>query len=102
MSKENIKEIAQVICGNCQGRATCNKEIKPCEEVLSDAEKLDKAGYSIQKNKELTLSIEDYETINRMLGKIEGVAFVMDDKFATPILDAIEVIDCILVKGGAE
>ena len=51
MSKENIKEIAQVICGNCQGRATCNKEIKPCEEVLSDAEKLDKAGYSRQKNK---------------------------------------------------
>lgn len=101
MSKENIKEIAQVICGNCQSRATCNKNEKPCEEVLSDASKLYETGYSRQKNKELTISIEDHKTIHRMLGKIEGVAFVMDDKFATPILDAIEVIDCILVKGGA-
>jgi hypothetical protein len=100
MSKENITDIAQIICGNCQSRAECNKNDKPCEEVLSDASKLDEAGYSIQENKELTLSIKDYDAIHRMLGKIEGVAFVLDDKFATPILDALEVIDCILAKGG--
>lgn len=35
-------------------------------------------------------------TIERMLGKIEGLAFVLDDKYATPLLDAIEVIDCVL------
>lgn len=48
------------------------------------------------------MTLKDKETIQRMLGKIEGVAFVINDKFATPILDAIEVIDCILAreKGG--
>lgn len=35
-------------------------------------------------------------TIWRMLGKIEGVAFALDDKYATPLLDAVEVIDCEL------
>jgi hypothetical protein len=35
-------------------------------------------------------------TIQRMLGKIEGVAFILDDKFGTPLLDAVEVIDCVL------
>ena len=35
-------------------------------------------------------------TIERMLGKIEGVAFVLDDRYATPILDAVEVLDCVL------
>jgi hypothetical protein len=35
-------------------------------------------------------------TIERMLGKIEGVAFVLEDKYATPLLDAVEVIDCKL------
>lgn len=39
---------------------------------------------------------KDKSTIHRMLGKIEGVAFVVDDKIATPLLDAIEVIDCVL------
>lgn len=50
------------------------------------------------------MTLKDKETIQRMLGKIEGVAFVVDDKIANPILDAIEVIDCILdrEKGGAE
>lgn len=38
----------------------------------------------------------DISTIHRMLGKIEGVAFGVDDKIATPLLDAVEVIDCIL------
>ena len=45
------------------------------------------------------MTLEDKETIQRMLGKIEGVAFVADDRIATPLLDAIEVIDCILDKG---
>ena len=35
-------------------------------------------------------------TIERMLGKIEGVAFVLEDKYATPLFDAVEVIDCVL------
>ena len=42
---------------------------------------------------------KDKSTIHRMLGKIEGVAFVVDDKIATPLLDALEVIDCILERG---
>ena len=41
---------------------------------------------------------KDKSTTHRMLGKIEGVAFVVEDKIATPLLDAIEVIDCILGK----
>ena len=45
------------------------------------------------------MTIKDKKTIQRMLGKIEGVAFVIDDKLAIPILDAIEVIDSILDKG---
>ena len=44
------------------------------------------------------MNLKDKETMQRMLGKIEGVAFVVDDKIATPLLDAIEVIDCILQK----
>ncbi len=40
----------------------------------------------------------DRKTLQRMIGKIEGVAFVLDDKYATPILDALEVIDVILAK----
>lgn len=44
------------------------------------------------------MTMQDKSTIQRMLGKIEGVAFTLDDKFATPLLDAIEVIDCILDK----
>lgn len=37
-------------------------------------------------------------TIERMLGKIEGVAFVLEDKYATPLLDAIEVIDAVIME----
>jgi hypothetical protein len=50
------------------------------------------------------MTLKDKATIQRMLGKIEGVAFVLDDRIATPLLDALEVIDCILdkEKGGAE
>lgn len=42
------------------------------------------------------MTLKDKETIQRMLGKIEGVAFIVDDKIAAPLLDAIEVIDSIL------
>lgn len=35
-------------------------------------------------------------TIERMLGKIEGVAFVLEDRYATPLFDAVEVIDCVI------
>ena len=35
-------------------------------------------------------------TIERMLGKIEGVAFTLEDKYATPLFDAVEVIDCVI------
>ena len=44
------------------------------------------------------MTLKDKETIQRMLGKIEGVAFAVDDKIATPLLDAIEIIDFILNK----
>ena len=44
------------------------------------------------------MTAKDKSTIQRMLGKIEGVAFVVDVKFATPLLDAIKVIDCILKR----
>lgn len=41
-------------------------------------------------------------TIERMLGKIEGVAFVLEDKYAVPILDALEVLDSVVkeIKDG--
>lgn len=49
------------------------------------------------------MTLEEKGTIQRMLGKIEGVAFTLNEKIATPLLDAIEVIDCILEKEeGAE
>ena len=35
-------------------------------------------------------------TLERMLGKIEGVAFVLEDRYASPLLDAVEVIDAVL------
>lgn len=49
------------------------------------------------------MDIKDKSTIQRMLGKIEGVAFVVDNKIAVPLLDAIEVIDAVLDREeGAE
>lgn len=50
------------------------------------------------------MTIKDKNAIQRMLGKIEGVAFVLEDKYATPLLDAVEVIDTIIEreKGGDE
>ena len=99
MSEEKqIEGIAQIICSNCMKEAGgCTQDKQPCERVLVDAEAIYKNGY--QHNK---LTLEDKEALQRMLGKIEGVAFILDDKFASPILDAIEVIDVILgiEKGG--
>jgi hypothetical protein len=46
------------------------------------------------------MTLKDKATIQRMIGKIEGVAFVADDKIATALLDAIEVIDCVLDRDG--
>lgn len=44
------------------------------------------------------MTFKDRETIERMLGKIEGVAFAVDEKIASPLLDAVEAIDAILGK----
>ena len=40
--------------------------------------------------------LSQLSTIERMLGKIEGVAFTLEDKYATPLLDAVEVLDCVI------
>ena len=50
----------------------------------------------------MEITLKDKSTIQRMLGKIEGVAFGVVDKFATPLLDAIEVIDTVLSKEEGE
>ncbi len=44
------------------------------------------------------MTLKDKGTILRMLGKIEGVAFALNEKIATPLLDATKVIDNILEK----
>ena len=41
---------------------------------------------------------KDKETIQRMLGKIEGVAEALNDIYAKPIKDAVKVIDRIIDK----
>jgi hypothetical protein len=46
------------------------------------------------------MTLKDKETIQRMLGKIEAVAFVLNEKYSTVLLDALEVIDNILDKEG--
>lgn len=46
----------------------------------------------------MELNLEDYETLQRMIGKIEGVAFAAEPRVTTPILDAIEVIDGVLER----
>lgn len=46
--------------------------------------------------------INALSTIDRALGKIEGVAFVLEDKYCTPLLDAVELIDIAIkeIKDG--
>lgn len=50
------------------------------------------------------MNIKDKETIQRMLGTIEGIAFVVGNKFADPLFNAVQIIDEIIAKekGGAE
>lgn len=46
---------------------------------------------------------KDKSKIQRMLGKIEAVAFVVDDKFQTPLFAALKVLDEIFDREeGAE
>jgi hypothetical protein len=44
------------------------------------------------------MTLEDKSTIQRMLGRIEGVAFLLDHNYGDAILDALETIDSILDK----
>lgn len=48
------------------------------------------------------MKLTDKSTIHRMLGKIEGVAFALEDRYANPLLDAVEVIDSVLDKDGED
>lgn len=41
------------------------------------------------------LTDKDISTIQRMLGKIESVACVIESRFGTPLFDALEVLDSI-------
>ena len=52
----------------------------------------------------MELTQKDIETIQRALGKIEGVAFAVDSKVAVPLVSATETIDKILKKeeGGSD
>lgn len=46
----------------------------------------------------MELTDKELITIQRMLGKIESIAFVVDDKASNPLLDALEVLDEIFNK----
>lgn len=48
------------------------------------------------------MTLKDKETIQRMLGQIEGIGYALDDKFADPLFGCIEIISDILdrEKGG--
>ena len=50
-------------------------------------------------NEKLLLKLS---TIDRCLGKLEGVAFCLDDKYANVIFDALEVLNAVLedIKDG--
>lgn len=49
------------------------------------------------------LTNKDISTIQRMLGKIESVACVIESIYATPLFDALEVLDSIFDRNeGAE
>lgn len=40
--------------------------------------------------------LSQISTIERCIGKIEGVAFCLEDKYASTIFDALEVLDAVL------
>ena len=50
------------------------------------------------------MTLKDKETIQRMLGTIEGIAFVVENKYSEPLFNAVQIIDEIISKetGGAE
>ena len=48
------------------------------------------------------MTLNDISTIQRMLGKIEGVAMVIENIYASPIFDALEVMDSILDREEGE
>lgn len=50
------------------------------------------------------MNIKDKETIQRMLGTIEGIAFVVGNKYSDPLFNAVQIIDEIIAKekGGEE
>ncbi len=48
------------------------------------------------------MTLKDKSTVERLLGVIEGITFVLENKYAQPICDAIANIDEILKKEGAD
>lgn len=50
------------------------------------------------------MTLKDKETIKRMLGTIEGIAFVVGTKYSEPLFNAVQIIDEIISKekGGGE
>jgi hypothetical protein len=50
------------------------------------------------------MTLKDKEIIQRMLGTIEGIAFVVGNECSEPLFNAVQIIDEIISKetGGAE
>ena len=48
------------------------------------------------------MDIKDKETIQRMLGTIEGIAFVVGNKYSEPLFNAVQIIDEIIAKEEGE
>ena len=46
----------------------------------------------------MELSLQDISTIQRMLGKIEGVAYLADKNIADALFDILEIMDGIFDK----
>ena len=61
--------------------------------VLCNTERLQNGGIG-----GLTMDNRDRSTIQRMLGVIEGAAFGAPDNIATPIMDAVAVINEVLER----
>lgn len=48
------------------------------------------------------MTVKDKETIQRMLGTIEGIAFVVGNKYSEPLFNAVQVIEEIISKAECE
>ena len=48
------------------------------------------------------MTIKDKVTIQRMLGTIEGIAFVVGNKYSEPLFNATSIIDEIISKENTE